>query len=812
MKTTVGILLATLLVSQPALAQDFDGWRLMAVRTQGQFDRGELGGRAEQYMQGAARCLANPDIVYLSHDCSQIWRSDDGGQTWAKPLGIGLLLSSGQSIEVDPVDCDRVVVVMDNVWDYWHPSYAGIYVSEDGGNHFDFVQPGPALNSRRYEHDVAWAPSSVDSGGAARWYAALYNEAGEPGHDDSAIYTSDDYGQSWNRGASLSDHESIYEIEVSPADSDLVYLATSSGLLRSSDGGDSVAAVAGAPSGAALSVAFDPADATTIYAVFGDGLYRAAAGGDFTKVTVAGAEQATLDEAARIFMHPTDGDVFYVVPQSTGDAVRTEDGGATFQTVTIDIPDDVRAWHWGIYFRGTWPFFLMSATDDSVVAQATGATLYRATDGHVFHNGSQLFEGANCGTNNFNIAFDEVDENRFATGNQDIGMYYTDNGANWFNARSVPWDWVSSGTVAWGNMSSLSFRPGVAGEVVSSVGDMFTKRLAHSEDDGVTWELVEPTANYNWRVVYHLTDNLVVYAGDRRSVDAGHTFNRFPFGSVDESDLQVMDLCRADPDTLYAASRSSGHIVRSDDQGDTWALYATAPGSISPFDPIPTFAVDPADCDVVYTLDDSGDIARYDGSSWTSLGVLSAAEVPEGYDTYVRAFLVDPGHPEVYYASLFGSGIPLIFRSVDSGATWQDISYNHFRSGASGFNISPVTGEVMVGGCSGTWVLPPPYDTSNGIYGNLVPRPSCYDGLQNGDETGVDTGGACGGNPGTPDAGPGDPDAGPGSPDAGVGADSSGGCGCRADGGGSGEWLLAGLFLLGLALSRRRPGRWSRGP
>ncbi len=802
----MGALFAALLISQPAFAQDFDGWRLMPVRTQGQFDRGELGGRAEQYMQGAARCLANPDIVYLSHDCSQIWRSDDGGQTWAKPLAIGLYLSSGNSIEVDPVDCDRVTVVMDNAWDYWHSSYAGIYRSEDGGNHFSFVQPGPTLNSRRYEHDVAWAPSSVDSEGAARWYAALYNEAGEDGHDDSAIYVSDDYGETWTRGASLADHESIYEIEVSPSDSNLLYVATSSGLLRSGDGGDTLTPVADVPAGAALSVAFDPAEATTIYAVFGNGLYRAVAGGDFTKVTVGGSAQTVLDDAARIFMHPTDGDIFYVVPQSSDDAVRTEDGGASFQTVTIDIPDDVRAWRWGIYFRGTWPFFLMSAADDSVVAQATGAALYRSTDGYVFGNGSELFAGANCGTNNFNIAFDEVDQDRFATGNQDIGMYYTDNGANWFSARSVPWAWVSSGTVAWGNMSSLSFRPGVPGEVVSSVGDMFTKRLAHSEDNGVTWELVEPTANYNWRVVYNLTDNLVVYAGDRRSVDGGKTFSRFPFGSVDESDLQVMDLCRAEPDTLYAAARASGHIVRSDDQGDTWSLYATAPGSVSPFDPIPTFAVDPADCDVVYTLDSDGDIARYDGSSWTNLGVLSAAAVPEEYDTYVRAFLVDPRHPEVYYAALFGAGIPLIFRSVDSGGSWQDVSYNHFRSGASGFNISPVTGEVMVGGCSGTWVLPPPYETPNGIYDDLVPRPSCYDGLQNGDETGVDTGGACGGGADNPDAGPGGADAGSGTPDAGTGADSdtSGGCGCRADGSLAGGWFLAGLFLVGVALSRRR--------
>jgi len=38
-------------------------WRLMPVRTQGQFERGEIGGRAEQWMQGAARCKANPNIV-----------------------------------------------------------------------------------------------------------------------------------------------------------------------------------------------------------------------------------------------------------------------------------------------------------------------------------------------------------------------------------------------------------------------------------------------------------------------------------------------------------------------------------------------------------------------------------------------------------------------------------------------------------------------------------------------------------------------------------------------------------------------------
>ena len=45
---------------------------------------------------------------------------------------------------------------------------------------------------------------------------------------------------------------------------------------------------------------------------------------------------------------------------------------------------------------------------------------------------------------------------------------------------------------------------------------------------------------------------------------------------------------------------------------------------------------------------------------------------------------------------------------------------------------------------AGTWVLPPPYETTGGIYEGLVSRPSCYDGLQNGDETDVDCGLDCG--------------------------------------------------------------------
>ncbi len=810
------LLLGVLFPFSAAVAQPFDGWRLMPVRSEGEFNRGELGGRAEQFMQGAARCRANPDIVYLSHDCSQTWRSIDGGLTWEKPLNLGLFLAGGQSIEVDPVDCNRVIVVMDNVWDYWHTEWPGIYLSEDGGDHWELVQPGPALHSRRYEHNVAWAPGSIDAQGARRWYVALYNEATEDGNADAAIYISDDYGHTWTRGASLVGHNPVYGVQVSPTDSQVLYLATSEGLYISTDGGVSLALVGDLPvTGEALSVGFDPNDAQTVYAVLSDGLYRStAAGADFTRVTSAGA-QGVLDDARHFFMHPTNSNVFYVLAADAGEAVRTDDGGGSFQPVTFNLPADVLDRRWGVTLQGGFSFVLLSATDDAnVIAQSRGAALYRSTDGLEFVNGSTLFEGANCGTNNFNIAFDEVDSQRFAVGNQDIGMYYTDNGADWFSARAVPWSWIQSGTVAWGNMSSLSFSndPAHPARVISSVGDMFTKRLALSEDNGQSWTLVESTPNYNWRVAFHPSDHSIVYAGDRRSVDGGQTFALIDFGALDTGDLQVMDFCRAQPDTVYAASRSTGAILRSDQQGDagSWSLYATAPGSIAPFDPIPTFAVGPAaPCDVVYTLDADGDVTRFDGTGWESLGVLARATPPPGYDTYVRAVMVDPRHPEVLYASMFGSGFQAVFRSVDDGATWQDVSYNLFRNGISGINISPLTGEVMVGGCSGTWVLPPPYETTGGIYDGLVSRPSCYDGLQNGDETGVDTGGRCSGDTPTSDGGvppAGDAGGGDAAVDAGSGdPDGSSGCGCRTTHPGAG-WLWIGLLCLGLWLRRRRRG------
>jgi len=118
-------------------------------------------------------------------------------------------------------------------------------------------------------------------------------------------------------------------------------------------------------------------------------------------------------------------------------------------------------------------------------------------------------------------------------------------------------------------------------------------------------------------------------------------------------------------------------------------------------------------------------------------------EKPAGLNLAVMQIAIDPRNNSVIYAAVTGAGISNIWRSTDAGETWEDISYNLPRRGAYPMAVNPHTGELFAGGAVGTWIFPPPYNSSNLVYNKAYPMPSCYDGLQNGDETGVDSGGSC---------------------------------------------------------------------
>jgi len=164
----------TFILSTGSYTSDFDVWRVMPIRSEEEFNLGMIGGEATQHMHGIARSASNPDIIYTAHDCGQVWKSTDAGETWEKPLGKNLSLICGQSIEVDPVNPNIVFVIVAYVWNWLAKDYEGLYRSKDGGDTWEFVLPTETnfINSG-YKHNIAYDPTSATPSGASRWYVAF---------------------------------------------------------------------------------------------------------------------------------------------------------------------------------------------------------------------------------------------------------------------------------------------------------------------------------------------------------------------------------------------------------------------------------------------------------------------------------------------------------------------------------------------------------------------------------------------------------------------------------------------------------------
>jgi photosystem II stability/assembly factor-like uncharacterized protein len=74
----------------------------------------------------------------------------------------------------------------------------------------------------------------------------------------------------------------------------------------------------------------------------------------------------------------------------------------------------------------------------------------------------------------------------------------------------------------------------------------------------------------------------------------------------------------------------------------------------------------------------------------------------------VRTVTVDPNDNQVLYAGMHATGLSCIWRSLDGGSTWEDITENLPRMGMSAMTVNPHTSELYRGSAFGTWIYPAP--------------------------------------------------------------------------------------------------------
>ena len=301
-----------------------------------------------------------------------------------------------------------------------------------------------------------------------------------------------------------------------------------------------------------------------------------------------------------------------------------------------------------------------AASGGTVVGPATGAVARSANGGLVWSQ-TRLSTVYVTG-----IAVDPVRPlHVFATTvNGDHALWESsDGGATW---RSID---VASGVTA---AFAVAIDPGSPGTIFVQQAD----GLYRSTDGGDTWQPRTDTGRTQLEV--NPKEPGTLYAGELISHDGG--------GSWDI----VGGSTPGGVSPLYSPSR------RPRRPSSTWAppagcsaRPAAVPGRRSPRSaPAPSgaVAVNPANAGDVYAASGSSVFHR-SGGTFAAVHALPDA---------VQALAVDPLHAGVVYASTGGAQAPALYRSADSGASWQRLG-----GGASGAQVPTLTvtpaGVLMAG-------------------------------------------------------------------------------------------------------------------
>lgn len=681
-------------------------WRVMPIRSQWEFNQQRIGGEGYQHLHGIARCRTKPDVIYLSQDCAQVWRSNDGGNSWKKVRGENLRVKEGESIEVDPINPNIVFVIAENHANAavtMAEEFIGLYRSNNGGDSWQLVLKAPTIIHRRYQHSIAYDRASITATGAARWYAAFPN---------NGIYYSENSGNSWIKLCNLENHNPVYNIQTHPLDGQTLFVATNLGFFKITRSNPVLHSLGDLPAGAVSSIAINEQNPLKIYVTLKDqGLYRSIDGGShFTLLKSF--------DAQHIFINPGSPVNLYLIGTSSNINI-SHDEGQTWNNQVRVLPTEGLNRYWKTRINGALAGVVPNPSNPDEIVAYAHATLWKSTnDGSTFNESSTLFTGYAWSWWNDGAAFDIQDPNRFCFFCCDVGMIITETGGDYFEKRSIPENWLSNGTINWSGMHAGDFQPIANSNVIlASLGEYFNTKIAQLGTNGSDWTITSDKYENNLFIAFHPQNPNVVYAGKKRSFDAGATFETIQ--ALADHDAEILGYCGSNPDVIYAMAKPRNTILRSDDKGDNWRIYTQVDWYLSRLDSKPTFAVDPVDPNKIYTINRQGDLAVYNGKNWQNLNVLSLAGGAE-YGNFVRTVAIDPRQANIVYAGTYYAGLPFIFRSQDSGTTWQDITDDCPRMGSSALSVHPITGDLLQGTVCGTWIFPPPYNSPQSLYQKCI--------------------------------------------------------------------------------------------
>lgn len=606
---------------------------------------------------------SRPSTLYAG-TAEGVFKSVDGGASW-QAASAGLPAERVQTIAIDPTAPSTLYAgtLTPNGVDS-----VGIFKSTDGGANWT------AINEGLIDPLTGISPLDV-------WSLAI--DPKNPGtilagSRFSEIFKSVDGGVTWQfktfGGFQFGLETSAFQFD--PSSSSRILAATTLGLLRSTDGGESWNAF-GNVSDPFFTLVADPTTPTTLYSgnQAGTGLFK------------------------------------------------STDSGGHWTAINKGLPTNQGA-------TGALPLVLGFAVDPShpanLYAGTYGNGLYRSTDG-----GLNWSPASGAMRTNYVAAVAVGQSSTLFAGTLGGGVYRSaDNAGTW-----TP----SDAGLDLALVTSLLADPAVPGTVYASAFDGVYRSADGggtwlAVNNGLPIAPVSALASRsgNPRTLFAAT----LGAGVWKTTDGGGTWISSAQGLTD-SFVSSLAVDPSNSLTLYAGTSHSGtgsqRVFKSTDGGATWTQTGLDAGQ----NPITFLAVNPANASQVIAISESA-LGYYQsldaGKTWSAItttsscggvntiffnpagsvlsvggaaGLCRSSDVgktwtltPIGSLSSIETFLIDPSSPSTIYAGASPAvpgGTGGVFQSIDSGQTWEALGSGLAGASVVALSIDPVRGILHAG-------------------------------------------------------------------------------------------------------------------
>jgi photosystem II stability/assembly factor-like uncharacterized protein len=574
--------------------------------------------------------FANADIAY-ARGGDNFWKSTNGGQSW---VALATRNSSFSPFVVDPTDPNVVLLGAD--------SFGGLLRSTDGGQNFTQV-------SFAYFYALEFSANASVAYGVNNFV-------------NTEIARSTDKGVTWTARTStglptIPGTTGLvpvpYSLGIDSADSNTVYAGIRhpdyQGIYRSTDGGNNWTAATGLQGISVNQIVPHPTIANRVLVATSAGVFQSVnAGVSFTRVTDPGATGvATLDMQSVAFDR-TNSQMIYAGGAQRGEIFFSSDGGATWARRDSGVVASKinslapRPGHGGELLAGT--SLTMYRSTDSAQNWTVSANGIRAANVESLYNGSRLFAGLSDG-----------------------GIYESTDGSTWAPLNNAALR-ATMPNAKFSNITDILeanrlFAVPLAGGILSST------------TLGQTWQPIPPS--YPSLQVNHFGGLLTLSGtgpvhlagsnyGVYKTVDDGVTWT---WSSSGLPPTQIRKLVmNGDGSEIYAATFASG-VYKSVDSGDNWIPMNNGLTSLN----VNTLAYDTANHVLLVGTIQGLFASNNGGTSYTAL-----TDPWDGQKLSVDAIVVE----DFVHGALYAGVQRKLFRSVDSGVTWTELSQGNSNSTA----------------------------------------------------------------------------------------------------------------------------------